>query len=144
MRLRLFNQLKNKDFAILTIYFDKSRVYTKLQDQKQVLYNYVTNIILDRAFTKKLVPTNQKIYLIASRRETNKFFNINFKSYLEKQVYNNHKLDIEVLIKTPHEEKCLQIVDFLSWGLFRKYKYQDDSYYNLFKNKIVEENGWFT
>jgi hypothetical protein len=142
-RLKLFNQLKDKDISILMIYLDKKRVYTKLQDEKQILYNYVTNIILDRTFTKKLVPTKEKIYLIASKRETNKFFNINFKSYIEQQTYNNHKLEVEVLIKTPQQDKCLQIVDFLSWGFFRKYEHFDDSYYNLFKNKIVEENGLF-
>ena len=37
----------------------------------------------------------------------------------------------------------LQAVDFVSWAIFRKYEYGDDSYYNLIKNKIVEENPLF-
>jgi hypothetical protein len=50
---------------------------------------------------------------------------------------------MEVSIKSPHEEKSLQVVDFVSWAIFRKYEYGDDSYYNLIKNKIAEENPLF-
>jgi len=142
-RTRLLNFLNQRDISIITIYLKKDRVYTNLQDEKQVLYNYITNILLDRVFTKKLIPFNRKIQLIASRRETNKFFNQNFKNYLENQVKNNHKINFEVKIKTPSQEKCLQVVDFACWAIFRKYEKGDDYYYNIFKQKIVEENPLF-
>ncbi len=143
-RQKLLKKLAEKDCAIMTIYLNKQKVYTKLQDAKQVLYNYVTNILLDRVFTKKMLSSKQKIILIASRRETNKFLNRNFKSYLNTQVSNNHNMNLEVVIKTHHEEKALQAVDFASWAIFRKYEYRDDSYYNIIKNKIIEENPLFS
>lgn len=34
-------------------------------------------------------------------------------------------------------------LDESGWSIFRKYEYGDDSYYNLIKNKIVEENPLF-
>lgn len=127
----------------MTIYLNKRKVYTKLQDEKQVLYNYVTNILLDRIYSKKIIPVKTRIELIASRRETNKFLNENFKNYINSQVKNRHKIEIKVNIKTPFEEKTLQVVDFVSWAIFRKYEYKDDSYYNIIKNKIAEENPLF-
>lgn len=142
-RLRLLNLLAQKDISIITIYLNKRKVYTKLQNEKQVLYNYVVNILLDRLFTKKLVPLNEKIFLIASRRETNKFFNENFKDYLKNQSQNNHNVDIDVCIKTPFEEKCLQIADFVCWSIFNKHEHGDETYYNLLKRKIIEENSLF-
>lgn len=143
-RDRVFNLLNEREISIISIYLNKNKVYTHLQDEKQVLYNYVTNILLDRVCTKKLIPLNEKIYLIASRRETNKFLNENFKSYLEKQTKNNHKVNIEIQIKTPQEEKCLQIIDFICWAIYRKYEHNDESYYNLFKKQIIEENPLFS
>ena len=128
---------------VLVIYLNKKKVYTKLKDEKQVLYNYVTNILLDRVCTKKLIPINEKISLIASRRETNKFLNQNFSSYLKTQVKTNHKIDIDIEIKSPTQEKALQVVDMLSWAIFRKYEHGDESYYNLIKPDIVEENSLF-
>lgn len=142
-RERLLKKLNKIDCSIMTIYLNKSKVHSKLKDEKPVLYNYVTNILLDRIITKKILPLNQKITLIASRKETNKFLNENFKNYLTKNTQNNHKVNIEIFIKTPHEEKSLQAVDFASWAIFRKQEKDDDNYYNLIKEKIVEENPLF-
>ena len=142
-RQRLLKKLSMIDCSIMSIYLNKKKVFTKLQDEKQVLYNYVTNILLDRIYTKKVVPNNKKIELIASRRETNKFLNENFKDYLNRQVKSNHDGDMKVSIKTPSEEKSLQAVDFVSWAIFRKYENGDDSYYNVIKNKIIEESPLF-
>ena len=142
-RQRLLKRLNEKDCIVMTIYLNKKKVYTKLKDEKQVLYNYVTNILLDRIYSKKVIPVKDKVELIASRRETNKFLNENFKDYLNRQVGNRHKTDIKISIKIPSEEKTLQAVDFASWAIFRKYEYGDDSYYNIIKNKIVEENPLF-
>jgi len=142
-RQRLLRRLKEKEISIMTIYLNKKKVYTKLRDEKQVLYNYVTNILLDRIYTRKLIPLAGTIELVASKRETNKFLNENFKNYLNTQIKNRHKVDIKITIKTPFEEKTLQAVDFVSWAIFRKYEYEDESYYNLIRSKVIEENPLF-
>lgn len=140
--LQLLSQ--KKEISIISIYLNKKKVYTKLQDEKHVLYNYVTNILLDRVCTKNLIPTKKPIILIASRRETNKFINENFKSYLSGQMSQNHQIfDIAIHIKSPQEEKGLQVVDLACWSIFRKYEHRDDSYYNKIKNIIIEESPLF-
>jgi len=142
-RKRLLERLNKKDCSIMTIYLNKRKVYTRLQDEKQVLYNYVTNILLDRIYSKRLVAGKNKITIVASKRETSKYLNENFKTYLNNQAKNHHKVEIEAVIKTPFEEKSLQVVDFVSWAIFRKYEYGDESYYNVIRSKIVEENPLF-
>ena len=142
-RVRFLKRMAEKNCGVMAIYLNKKKVHTHLQDEKQVLYNYVTNILLDRIYTKKILSPDLAIELIASRRETNKFLNENFKDYLSRQIKNNHKGTLKISVKTPAEEKCLQAVDFLSWAIFRKYERGDDSYYNLFKKKIIEENPLF-
>ena len=142
-RQRLLRRIAEKECAVMAIYLNKKKVHTRLQDEKQVLYNYVTNILLDRILTKKIVSPDGPIDLVASRRETNKFLNENFRDYLQRQIKNNHKGIMKISIKTPAEEKGLQAVDFLSWAFFRKYEAGDDSYYNLFKARVVEESPLF-
>lgn len=141
IKTKLFTLLKEKEVSIMSIYLNKKKVYTRLQDEKHVLYNYVTNILLDRIITKKLLK-NKEITLIASRRETNKFLNENFKNYLKNSNWNKW-LDIKVEIKTSTEEKCLQVVDACSWAIFRKYEHDCEEYYNIFREKIIEENPLF-
>jgi arsenate reductase-like glutaredoxin family protein len=142
-RHRLLKCLSNKECSVLVIYLNKKKVYTKLQEEKAVLYNYVTNILLDRIFTKRLIPFDQEVVLIASKRETNVFLNENFKNYLKNQALNTHKVKLHIEIKTPFEDKALQAVDFISWAIFRKYEYKDGSYYEMIKEKIAEENPLF-
>lgn len=142
-RKRLLKAINKKKCSIMTIYLNKSKVYTNLRNEKHVLYNYVTNILLDRIMTKKLIKSNSSIILIAAKRETNKFLNINFTGYLEGQIKNKHGLNLTVSIKTPNEEKALQAADFISWGIFRKYEKGDSSYYKIIKDKIMEENPLF-
>lgn len=142
-RIKTLQLLIKEDIAILVIYLNKRKVYTRLQEEKHVLYNYVANILLDRIYTKKLLPLSLPIYLIASRRETNKFLNDNFKNYLENQVHHTHKIKITIEIKSPSQEKALQIVDMVSWAMFRKIEHQDESYTLLLKSKIIEESSLF-
>ena len=136
--LKLISQ---KDCHIMSIILNKKKVYTTLTDEKTILYNYVTNILIDRIYNKNLIPIDMPITLIASKKETNKFLNFNFKNYLERQ--NTNKLKLNVGIKTPSQEKGLQAVDFISWAIFRKYEKNGSKYYDIIKNNISEENPLF-
>ena len=51
-------------------------------------------------------------------------------------MYFEGKVLIE--IKIPQNEKGLQVVDFCSWGIFRKYEFEDDFFYEIFKEKLLE------
>ena len=142
-RQRLLRCIADRNISIIVIALNKRKVYTRLQEEKAVLYNYVTNILLDRIFTRKIVPTDGGIELIASKRETNRFLNENFRDYLQRQAINNHGVELAVKIKTPSEEKTLQAADFVSWAIFRKYEYGDEEYYSIIRRVIVEENPLF-
>ncbi|MBI3956120.1 DUF3800 domain-containing protein [Candidatus Gottesmanbacteria bacterium] len=142
-RRKMLSIVSGLEISVMTVCLNKSRVHTNLKEEKHLLYNYVANILLDRILTKKLVSTSGKVTLIASKRETNRFLNENFSSYLADQARRNHKMNLEILIRTPSEEKGLQAADFVSWSIFKKYEESDDTYYKMIKKKIVEENMLF-
>jgi len=142
-RKRLLGRLGLLKCKVMVIYLNKAKVYSALQDEKHVLYNYVVNILLDRIMTKGHLDKTKPITLVAAKRETNRFLNSNFKSYLESQIKTNHRITIDVEIKSPSEEKALQAVDFASWAIFRKFELRDEVYYLLIKKIICEESGLF-
>jgi len=139
---RVCKKIVEKKFKIMVISLDKSKVYTNLREEKHVLYNYIVNILLNRIINKRLI-TDDKITLIASKRETNKFLNKNFHDYLCKQLKRKHCIELDIKIKTPAEEKSLQAVDIVSWSVFRKYEYRDDTFYNLIRSSVLEENALY-
>ena len=137
-KMKLYNLLKEKqDFSIMVIRLNKSKVYTDLQNEKNVLYNYITNILLDRIISKKLCNTREPIYFVASQKDTNKYLNKVFTDYITTKVKN--RIDLKLEIKSSSRHKCLQIADFLSWGIFQKYEHNDESYYEMVKKFIVED-----
>ncbi len=104
--------------------------------KKNVLYNYITNILLDRIISKKLCNTREPIYFVASQKDTNKYLNKVFTDYITTKVKN--RIDLKLEIKSSSRHKCLQIVDFLSWGIFQKYEHNDESYYEMVKNSLLK------
>jgi hypothetical protein len=139
-RTKLLTLLNKQDISVMAICLNKTKVYTNLQNEKHVLYNYVTNILLDRILSKRLLPSLSQITLVAAKRETNKFLNDNFVTYLKDQAKQKHNIQIEIVIKNTAEEKGLQAVDFICWAIFKKYETEEDQYYKIIKEKIVEEN----
>ena len=126
VRSRLLSLLKKKkDVSVMIIRLNKSNVWTDLRKEKSILYNYVVNILLNRIFSKKLISIQDKLVFIQSQRETNKLLNL------------------VVEIKKTSEEKALQIVDFVSWSVFRKYEHNDDTYYNIIKDLIKENTSLY-
>ncbi len=143
VRTYVLGRLSKMPISVMSICLNKKNVYTSLQDEMHILYNYVTNILLDRICKKKILPLDRKIHLVASQRETNKFLNQNFKAYLEKQAKNRHRISIDIETTPFFSEKCLQLVDFVSWSLFRYREYGDNFYRNLISNLLIEENDLF-
>jgi hypothetical protein len=60
---------------------------------------------------------------IASIRETAKKYNTTIKT----------------AIKSPHEEKGLQVVDAVCWAMYQKLELNDESYYQLIQPLIREK-----
>jgi len=129
-----------KDVKIMTLILNKKKIYTAFKDQKHLLYNWAVNVLIDSVITKNLLPNDEKIVFVASRRETSKTLNENFINYLQ----TKHKdwPNIEFQIKSP-EEKGLQIVDSCCFAVFQKYEHKYIQYYDIIEKKIIEEKELF-
>ena len=99
--------------------------------------------MLDRILAKNLLAIDDKITLIASQRERKKQKNDNFAAHILSNITSKHNIDLEIIIKTPSQIKALQAVDFISWAVFQKYENNNEIYYNLIKDIIVEEENLF-
>lgn len=142
-RVRYLRKISEKDINIIAIYIDKEKLFSRLHSQNLYIYNQVTNILLDRIQSKGIINKKEGIELIVSRRETSRFLNLNFINYIKNQQKLNNNLQVKIKIKTPADEKSLQVADVVSWSIFRKYEHNDDFYYTIIKHLIIEENSLF-
>ncbi len=45
--------------------------------------------------------------------------------------------EIDVEHKNSNREGCLQVLDFISWAIFRKYESKDERFYDIIKKKFL-------
>lgn len=136
----LLSTAVKEDIKIMTLIVDKEKIYTRLHDQKHILYNRIVNSLINSVINDNLLPINEKINFIASRRETTKSLNENFLNYLKSK--NKDWPNIEFSIKAP-QEKWLQLADCLSFAIYQKYEKRNSKFYDIINKKIVIEKQIF-
>ncbi len=130
---------ENETLRVGLIYMDKVSMSKVSKYKKHILYNQMIEVLFGCVYKNIKVVTGENINLIVSKRETNKLLNKNFNLYIERNILNSHGVNLIIDIENTSSEKGLQVVDMVSWAIFRKYEYGDTSYYDLIKERIVEE-----
>lgn len=131
------------DLKVFCVILNKQKVYVDLQNQKNYLYNYTANILLDRLHSRSIVDLREPLHLCVDRKDTNKNIRQNFEQYLERSLQEKRLGKISMESKASYSDKSLQAVDFLSWAIFRKYERGDYEYYEIIRDKIIEESLLF-
>lgn len=139
--LRLLSKID--DLKVICVILNKQKVYVDLQSQKNLLYNYTANILLDRLNSKKIINGDDELYLCFDRKDTNKNIRENFEKYITQTMKKWRKGNVKLDLKSSYESKGLQAVDFISWAIFRKYELNDREYYDIISNKIIGESYLF-
>jgi len=144
VKQKMFQLLsQEKDLKILCIILNKKKVHIDFKNQKNYLYNYTANVLLEELHSKKIIDTDEPINLYIDQKDTNKVIRNNFEKYLQDNFAKRGKNSVVIKIKPSHSERCLQAVDFVSWAIFRKYELGDYEHYEKIKDKIIEENILF-
>ncbi len=142
-RRRVLSHLAGLDIFVVTIVLNKQKVYVDLQNQKNYLYNYTANIVLDRLINAGLIDGASHLSLVADRKDTKKNLQQNFISYITTAMQKRRRGSFTMSLAASHDEKGLQAVDFISWAIFRKYEKGDYEFYELIKSKIIDERLLF-
>lgn len=138
-RKRLLKKLTElQDLKIYCVVLDKKKIPTILRDQKNYIYNYAANRLLDQLSGKK-ADTRELLKVFIDQKDTNKNSKNNLEVFLKSGFRRDRDIEVEIKIKTSHSEKCLQAVDFVSWAIFRKYELNDSEYYEIIKDRIIGE-----
>ena len=131
------------DICVVTTILNKKKVHVDLRNQKNYLYNFTANIILDRLINKKIIKDEENIFLVVDKKDTKKNLKENFISYITKAMKEKRNGDFKMTLSASYIEKGLQAVDFISWAIFRKYERGDFEFYEIIKDKIVDERLLF-
>ena len=108
-------------------------------------YNYFTGTLLSElVFTDNM----HELQLIYDRRNKESHPNKHFREYLETKIYGTaleQNIDVNMTIQGDDSQKSygLRGLDYFCWSIFRKFESGDDSYYRLFKHKLLRKREWY-
>jgi len=134
--------IKSDDWAIYALALNKSRVEANLKTKigKKKLYNFLSRFLLEKL---PLSTVEQNVEMVVDRSK-NKKETKDFNQYLFNQIEAllplNTAFDISHL--SSQESAELQATDLFCWGIFRKYEYSDEEWYDIFKDKISYETEY--
>jgi hypothetical protein len=137
-----FRNIKNSEWGIYTLALNKARVEPQLRTKigKKKLYNFLSRFLLEKL---KLSDVASNVELVVDRSK-NKEEVWDFNQYLINQLEAllplNTALNISHL--TSVESAGLQAVDLFSWGIFRKYEYNNTEWYDIYRSKIKFETEY--
>ena len=134
---RILDLISRKDIKIVASIINKRELPYNLKNNLHVLYNDIVYKLLELCKNRWFFVVWDLIKFTASRRETKKSLNENFKKYILNQLNNILKIDIQ--IKAPWFDGWLEIVDAVAFALHRKYEHNDFELYWIIKNKIILE-----
>lgn len=129
-----YEHVKGLPFAIFSLTLNKRKVYERLTQEKERVYNYVARLVLDQIkFEKAAV----QVELIVDKSK-GKWEIKEFNRYIENAL--KARLDPKVPLNIRHENsavyKGIQAADLFSWGIFRTYERSDYVWFDMFKNKV--------
>jgi len=130
----LYRKIRDVNFTIYAITLNKRRVYDYLVKDKSRVYNWVARLLIDNIdFSLANMQINFIIDKSKSKPEITEF-NRYISTFLESRINPNMPLFIKH--EDSQKDLCLNIVDLFAWGIFRKYEKKDNSWYDIFKEKI--------
>ena len=133
IRTEILERFMKTKVEIFVTILEKSKVYEYLKDKKNKLYNYISNLILNECSFD-----NPSVCLIVDKSKSNRSLREDFDNYIRKKLNEKNNLN-KIIIKheNSQNEGCLQVLDFISWAIFRNYEHQDSRFMNIIKDKIV-------
>ncbi len=133
----LYDRIKKIDFSIYSRTLNKKRTYNYLIKDKSRIYNWIARILLDKV---NFSDAQNRVILTVDKSKSKPQIK-EFNDYIYNQL--EAKIDPKVSLNIEHADscadKCLNVADLFSWGVFRRHERKDTRWYGLFSEKIKSD-----
>ena len=107
-----------------------------------IVYNYFTGCVFCRIHNNRV---NDDMSLVVDQRNKETHAHMTFGGYLQTKLVGEcgHRGEFTVSHEDSEKRLGLQAVDFISWGLFRNYEHNDDTYKNIIAPQVDIAERWY-
>lgn len=132
-----YSHLNKLDFKIVAVSLDKKKIPSQLRKEEGIIYLQM----IEQGLVPLVKQKSDKFLITIDRRHYKKMpkeaFNIALKEFL--LVTKHLKVPIAIHQVDSTTSRNIQFADFIVYAFGRKYNFNDDSWYNMIKDKIAAE-----
>lgn len=139
VRAAVFGVLMRHDVAVQATIMEKSKAQPHTRQSAHLFYQYAWRNHLERAAMTCLAPDSELLLVTATigvdrQRE---IYGISVSHVCRETIGNTRWI---ATARPSQTEPCLQLADYCTWAIQRKWEMGDSSYYNLIRHRITYEN----
>jgi len=129
-----YRQVSAIPFDIYSVTLDKRSVYDSLAKQKDKVYNFIAQNVLEKIPVEN---ASTRIQVIIDKSKSKKEI-VEFNNYIIRHIRGRVApyIPIDIYHWISRENPGLQAADLFCWGIFRKYEKEDYKWFNMFKVNI--------
>ena len=135
-----WKQISDMRFGVYALTLNKRRLYPKLAENKERVYNFIARQVVDQLpFEKATGPVQLIVDRSKSRHEI-----AEFNQYIGRQLQGriDPALSLDFKHGNSREWPGIQFADLFAWGIFRKYERGDETWFNVYKEKVRFEQQY--
>ena len=138
VKYHILECIVSKNASISYIVVDLEHVKPKLLEDKNILYNFVMKLLLDRIITAKDKGT--KINILCDNKTTKITSRNSFEDYIKIHFNCEKDYDIDLNVKYLDSDAgdafIIQAADYVANAIYSHYEYSNDIYFKVIKPKI--------
>lgn len=138
IKYHILECIAKKDLQISYIVADLNHVKPSLLEDKNILYNFLMKLLIERLITEK--DNGTTINIICDKHTTKVASGNSFSDYIKLFLLYEKEYSISLNIKSMDSDDkdayIVQAADYIANALYGYYEYGDGIYYNRFKHKL--------
>lgn len=138
VKYHILESIAKKDISISYIVADLKHVKPILLKEKNIFYNYLMKLLIDRLVTSK--DNGTKLNIICDNHTTKIASGNSFEEYIKLHLIyeKGYDLQLNVVYMDSNDRGAysVQAADYIANALYGLYEYNGDIYYNQFKSSI--------
>ena len=142
IRDRVFAELSAHSFRVDCTILEKSKAQIQLRTSQERFYKYAWYFHMKRV-TKQIVTANDELLVIGASIGTKRQRSLIHGEVSDVINQTAPTVDYRVACWAASSEPCLQVADYCSWAIQRKWELGDARSYNLIAGKIANEYNVF-
>ncbi len=143
--LTVLSSIDTLEISYIVVNKNKIKQESFKESPYGIAYNYFTGVLISELIFNDGI---HNVHITYDKKNKETHLHRHFKEYLHTKIYGlalekDLDVNLEIIGDDSTNNYGLSAVDYFSWALFRKFEHKDDSFFELFSDKLKRRREWY-